>query len=327
MELSLTVQFASYFLTIRNPISTSHSHRRVRYSRVPNLHLEQDSATPSSALPVDWLIGKLDWGDTLRSWIPTGFESYVRILHPAYERVRGEGIEVAQRVIPWSTLSEWSGRPLDATSHVLDLLFDADGNEWSEHGQRGHVPLQGQLDSSLLAELLLHLSKRTTSPDEIWMLIWTGFGGPTDTVGLPIEISEQLLRSGREYVLRRGSIVSSPEEHGDSIFEHAPSFWWPDDRAWFVSSDIDSSSTYVGGSRELIEQILSDLIFESFRADLDDWYNGLLVNRPPIMNVKIGFRRRLRLQLNHYLFHFGRKPSSGSAVYREKRWWEWWLKP
>lgn len=292
-----------------------------------NLQLGQDSTTPASTTPVDWLIGKFDWGDTLRSWMPTGFESYVRILHPAYGSIREEGFEVAQTSIPWSALREWSRRPLNATSHILDLLYDSDGKEWSEHGLRGREPLEGQLDPSLLTELLLQLTKWTTTPEEIWMLIWTGFGGPTDTVGLPIEISEQLSGSGRKYVLRTGAIVSTLEEHKDSFLEHAPSFWWPDDRAWFVSSDIDSSSTYVGGSKELIELILSGSILETFPADLNDLYDGLLVNRPPTWNVKIPFGKRFQLHLNYYLFHFGRQPASGTVIYREKRWWEWWLKP
>ena len=148
------------------------------------LHLQQDSTTPTSAQPVDWLIGKLDWGNTLRSWIPEGFESYVRILHPAYVCVREEGIEVAAKDIPWSALSEWSDKPIDATSHILDILFDAERRDWSENGKRGHVPLQGQLDASTLSKLLGHLVKETVSSNEIWMLIWSGFGGPPIVHGL-----------------------------------------------------------------------------------------------------------------------------------------------
>ncbi len=53
-----------------------------------------------------------------------------------------------------------------------------------------------------------------------------------------------------------------------------PSFWWPADRAWFVSTDIDASSTYVGGSNALVEQLIAESTLEVFRANLDDPYDG-----------------------------------------------------
>ncbi len=33
--------------------------------------------------------------------------------------------------------------------------------------------------------------------------------------------------------------------------------WWPTDRAWFVSSDVDLNVTYVAGTAELIETIVA----------------------------------------------------------------------
>jgi hypothetical protein len=207
---------------------------------VPKLHLAQLPITPSSTQSVDWLIGKLDWGDSLRSWIPTGFESYVRILHPAYLFI-GRGFETRDIAVPWASVSQWSKIPLHATSHIQDLMVRADGHDWSKQGEGGSAPNQGQLERTSLNRLLAHLYETTTTPTKIWLLIWFGYGGPPDTIGLPIEVSEALTASGRKYFLRLGEVASSEEEHGDSIFEHSPSFWWPDDRTWFVSSDIDSS--------------------------------------------------------------------------------------
>ncbi|MFE9404018.1 hypothetical protein ACFYNY_19850 [Streptomyces sp. NPDC006530] len=37
-----------------------------------------------------------------------------------------------------------------------------------------------------------------------------------------------------------------------------PEFWWPQDRSWVVTSDVDLVSTYVGCSAEAAEHILSD---------------------------------------------------------------------
>lgn len=293
-----------------------------------DLRLQKDLTTPSSAEPVDWLIGRLDWGNTLRSWIPTGFESYVRILHPAYIII-GKEWETREVPVPWSIVSRWSGKPLHATTHIQDLMVRPDGHDWRKQGEGGREPNQGEMDRKSLSSLLTHLAEKTPIPREIWMLIWSGYGGPADTIGLPIEVSEQLTGSGRKYFLRRGEILSLEEEHQDSLFEHAPSFWWPEDRTWFVSSDIDASSTYVGGSKKLIEQILSDPSLETFPANLADPYGGLYVERAPVDNESnyVPPRKRFKSFLRHYLFRSRGRSSSSAYMLRKVRWWEWWLKP
>ena len=39
--------------------------------------------------------------------------------------------------------------------------------------------------------------------------------------------------------------------------------WWPDDRAWFVSTEIDFMWTYVAGSRECVDDVLGDSVLEA----------------------------------------------------------------
>jgi hypothetical protein len=46
--------------------------------------------------------------------------------------------------------------------------------------------------------------------------------------------------------------------------------WWPEDRSWCVASEIDLRWTYVGGSSELIAQILSDERIEALPATPHD---------------------------------------------------------
>lgn len=290
---------------------------------MPKLYLEQLPVSPPSAQPVDWLIGKLDWGTSLRSWIPTGFESYVRILHPAYFFI-GRGFETRDIAVPWASVSQWSKNPLHATSHIQDLMLRADGHDWSKQGEGGSTPNQGQLERTSLSCLLAHLCEATTTPTKIWMLIWFGYGGPPDTIGLPIEVSEAITASGRKYFLRLGEVVPSEEEHGDSIFEHSPSFWWPDDRTWFVSSDIDSSCTYVGGSKELIGQILSDPALETFPADLDDPFGGLYVGNTfaKIQHDYVLPRFHLWPLRHRFRFRKGRVSDGSAILFRKRRWWE-----
>jgi hypothetical protein len=47
---------------------------------------------------------------------------------------------------------------------------------------------------------------------------------------------------------------------------NAPEYWWPEDHQWRVCSDYDFSSTFVGGSRQLITQILDSPIIEAIEV-------------------------------------------------------------
>ncbi len=51
---------------------------------------------------------------------------------------------------------------------------------------------------------------------------------------------------------------------GDSL-----NIWWPEDRAWCVATDIDLFDTYVGGSLECIEAVLSNPDLEALPITLD----------------------------------------------------------
>ena len=65
-------------------------------------------------------------------------------------------------------------------------------------------------------------------------------------------------------VLLRGRLedVRHTLEEVDWIYL-APSLWWPDDRAWFVATEIDFNWTYVGGTRDCIEGVLADPSLEA----------------------------------------------------------------
>jgi hypothetical protein len=291
----------------------------MQYCLVTFLHLQKDSTTPVSTGAVDWLIGKFDWGSTVRSWVPGEYESYVRILHPAYT-ITGEGISTRHVQVPWSAVGEWSGKAVNAHSHIRDLMYRSDGHWWREIGDQ---PDQGRLERAALSCLLEHLAKETRSLNEIWMLTWNGFGGLADIAELPIEVSEPLTSSGRKYVLRKGSIEKSNDEPEISVYENVPSFWWPPDRSWFASCDIDGSSTYVGGSMQLIDAILSDLSLEAFLVELDDPFEGLFVENPvsEYENETVPWTFRLR-HLRFGLIHrFGGKQWSSSSLYKRRRWW------
>jgi hypothetical protein len=58
---------------------------------------------------------------------------------------------------------------------------------------------------------------------------------------------------------------------------------WPADRAWFVGTEIDVNSTVVGGSAELIADLLDAPALDAWPVDADDSVaaDGDTVNHVP----------------------------------------------
>lgn len=247
----------------------------------------------SDHVPMDWWAPRLVSGRSVRSWIPDSFERYARVLHPAHvKETKGANV----RPVRWKEISAWSGRPLHPGSSIDELAVRADGASWLEH-EGGSLPLAGQLEQPYFDRLIDFLAEATSTVQTIWLLVWLGYQGAGPTYsrsrwGLrwpprlfaprtppdqssAIRINPSWDGSGREFILHRGSLGASVDDNnGKLLADKPPSFWWPEDRAWFVSTDIDSTSTYIGGSRTLVDRLLSDDVLEVLSAEPDDPYDG-----------------------------------------------------
>jgi hypothetical protein len=233
------------------------------------LHIDREP--PRDLQPAGWLVDRLSFGPTVGAWIPDGFERYARILHPANESWVGEG-QRADRQVRWSEIAEWSGKRLRPTSAIGDLLQRADGTSWREERPFRGMPAEAELLPPQLDRFLDLLMEETSTPDRLWLLTWAGWGDlPRRLTRQALVLSESLAKSGRSYILFTGAIRPGTGEPHRLRF---PSFWWPEDRAWFVSTDIDSVSTYVGGSDALVTRLLGDDILEVFEATLTDGHDG-----------------------------------------------------
>ena len=60
----------------------------------------------------------------------------------------------------------------------------------------------------------------------------------------------------------------------------SPCAWWPADRAWATSNDTDLDSTLVGGTRALVDALLSDDRLEALPWPVDGslWSSADTVN-------------------------------------------------
>jgi hypothetical protein len=258
----------------------------------------------------DWIAARIDsykaW--TVGSIVPTGFEEYARIFHPA------EG--PAERRVRWAEVAACSGRAMHPHAE-FELL--AGSRSRVEAGrasvyEREYEPEQGEFPSDLVAALSEVLRRHTDSPDCCWFCIWAGgwISGPGAIgvrVGTPPEVNAKIQQQwqaawdlpfgrealngprvrlpGRDYVLLKGPLDAIAEIgetrkwQGEHYFDvHSPNLWWPNDRAWCVATDIDLDSTYIGGSAALIRDLLGDERFETLQVDASD-VRGDTVNREP----------------------------------------------
>jgi hypothetical protein len=251
------------------------------------------SPTPRWSVDVgqaDWVKKRLNdfMAGTVSSIVPTGFDAYARILHPV------ETPEQGDRLVRWREVANWGDQVLTPQSQWLAVAMPEVKPDlprpWRSQGpQKGSLYLD---DARVLAEIA---GQFTETPQQCWCGIWEGFGwwsrvwfsssGQLATSPppspVPIEARDwpKVHTRHRNYLLYEESLDVSFLEAIEALEGHSPNLWWPTDRAWCVGTEIDFDSTYVGGSKPLIDAILQCEELECFQvsskdstfADLPQW--------------------------------------------------------
>lgn len=245
--------------------------------------------------PASWVQEHLvTFAEGVRSLVPENFETYARVLHPASLR---------EEPVSWEAVAQHSCR----TMHPLAQFGSLTGiHQWEHRGPEevsvwDEPPEEGSLPRGVGTQLVDLLRPQTTTPDRCWFGSWVGWGD----VRFP-QTAPQFRLPGREYFLLSGAIEAIAETVGGgrgsgksvailhrrrrwpfrwrrpqaiavqgegslpfSRYQSA-SLWWPEDRAWFLATEIDLNSTYVGGSRAAIDAIMASPHLESHRVSPDD---------------------------------------------------------
>lgn len=97
-------------------------------------------------------------------------------------------------------------------------------------------------------EALMAVRPRHTSSTTGWFLLWDGFADLSERAFGPRV--PKLVHDMRSYFLLRGPLGAYRQ------FGHGPSFWWPDDSAWCLSTDTDFSWSYLAAGRRCIDEVL-----------------------------------------------------------------------
>jgi hypothetical protein len=141
----------------------------------------------------------------------------------------------------------------------------------------------GTLVSNEVEPLAGMLARHTATPSECWFAVWEGYGWirPQTSFTVFMAASEltfdraaaeraandaveafastlpapSLLLPRRNLMLYRGPLAHAGALLGFPA-RQSPNLWWPADHAWCVATDIDLDATYVGGTGELVTELI-----------------------------------------------------------------------
>lgn len=214
---------------------------------------EVESLTDASWSGANWIDQHLvAFSDHLvTSLMPGIYESYCRVFHPAFTAYTPEGngevpvrwAEVASRVgsifhaaADWRRLSKSQGRAND---------------EWALEPFFGEMPLA---ESIRLATILN--DNRTAG------IHYFAFSASNNVVGQANEIQQPLKIGFDRYHVFAGDLLDIRK----SIAGVRPDMWWPASQDWFVVSNRDQQSTYVGGQTAVINNVIRDRQLEALEV-------------------------------------------------------------
>ncbi len=213
---------------------------------------------------VDWMVDQLTnmWADRLTTLVPAGFPAYGRWLNPAYTE---DGTRVR-----WAEVAAHNGVVLRPTSDFIHVALPerlpVAATAW-----KGSPPEPGIPERSLVESLVRLLEVHTPTDDSISFALSAGVnrrlimcpGQPVTTAPDPIPPAVRLAGPpmklpGREYFVCRGTVADVLPFISPAYTDIAPCFWWDRDHAWAVGTDGTVAWTIIGGSQDLIAELVQD---------------------------------------------------------------------
>ena len=208
----------------------------------------------------DWIEPRLlSFASGVGALVPPVFDAYARILHPAQAE---DGSPVR-----WGAIAAWSGGTVHSLAQFTPMSR-LRGSGLSDRPFRTPPP-DGDCPPATMAALRDVLARHTATPELCYFGVWEGYGW------IPREASRapRLELPNRTYLLFRGppsGVVDIGFWLGDHFGQQSPDLLWPADRTWFVARDTDLDSTYLGGSAELIRELLADERLEAWPVSATD---------------------------------------------------------
>ncbi len=231
--------------------------------------------------------------------IPTGFDAYARVFHPADP---GSGSRTR-----WAEVAARTGRAMHSQAQFHRIVTPLPGS--GRHDPSPHVqePPTGELAPADLRALCAILRAHTLDAMRCRFALWEGWGeltgavtpltwaaaGPPSAPSRPAPGEWQLdLRAarfelpGRAYYLFTGPLQDALRfgywVSEDWFLPRSPNLFWPEDRGWCVASEIDFDSTLIAGPETLIDAIVQSDELEAWPITPHDSlsFDGDTINEP-----------------------------------------------
>ncbi|MFJ3384770.1 MULTISPECIES: hypothetical protein [unclassified Curtobacterium] len=147
--------------------------------------------------------------------------------------------------------------PLDVVAAIWDGWGDLNGSSMLAVGWQGGSP-----NAAERAELREYAARRAAEHRVQQEALRASLAGP------------RLHLPRREYIVLGVTLsaLADPSWLDDARvgtyleLGHTPQLLWPEDHTWVVATEIDTDSTIVAGSRQLIASVLADGRFEAFEV-------------------------------------------------------------
>ena len=245
-----------------------------------------------------WTARLLSSYDLVGALLPEGYEAYGRLLHPGKLRATGTPIR-------WQVVATNNGRVVHAQMRFSSISRRPGSEDNGEvQAPSPSLPIH---EAGVLVEIL---RAETSTPEMCWFCrspydpgevddqgvierVTTPSGGRgyllhQGSIDLALAPPPLVTRAEYAYVASRTDLNavesaqevaawrasrSLPPDHARVRVEgryYAPTFWWPEDRAWFVATEPDLASTYIGGRERAIARLASDSRLEVLEARLTD---------------------------------------------------------
>ncbi len=217
---------------------------------------------------IDGLVGK-----GVCSIVPSGFQAYARILHPAWLWTFQDG-QLTKEPLAWAEVATRRGRTAHRMMQWPNVsmlpIMDWDVVELLARG--GYkvidVPQEGTLTPVVAHSLLEKLEHFTQHSSTCWFGVWEGFGWDYKP-GLE-EPQAFGIHGHRAWHLFQGPLGAMKCSFFDADVHQSANLIWPEDRSWCIATEISLQSTYIGGTNELVASILDISAVEAYAANPDD---------------------------------------------------------
>lgn len=199
---------------------------------------------------------------TAASQLPGPFEACARLFHPA--------VDFDGHPVRWATIAAARSAHLHPAAQFANLAaIDESGFALAEDAWEGDPPRADGLPLTDLAGLVDIVAAQTPA-QRVYLALWTGYAfaaGENDGARIALSRAERedVLTLGdggyQDYWVFSGTLDDLRDpvwaESERSSERRAPDMAWPEDRSWFVCTELYEDSTVIGGSAELIAAVVA----------------------------------------------------------------------